>query len=233
MKNMFAVLGVLGVSAFASAASAQGGGGMAGMNMEATKKVTQVGAHPDGWTLRTDNPADKPESVNFTTMGPGMHVESGPAAIYWNAANTASGAYTISVTLGVRSTPLHDAVGIIWGGSDLSGDKVSYGYFLVYGDGGFTVKHRSGPSSAMGKNPDVHTVVAKAANPAIKAAPADGGSASNKLAVKVAADSVRFFVNDVQVAAVDAKNPMAPNSGIYGVRVNHNISVHIAGLAKQ
>ena len=70
-------------------------------------------------------------------------------------------------------------------------------------------------------------------NPAIKAAPADGGSASNKLAVKAAADSVRFFVNDVQVAAVDAKNPMAPNSGIYGVRVNHNISVHIAGLAKQ
>ena len=69
-------------------------------------------------------------------------MESGPAAIYWNAANTASGAYTISVTLGVRSTPLHDAVGIIWGGSDLSGDKVSYGYFLVYGDGGFTVKHR-------------------------------------------------------------------------------------------
>ena len=85
----------------------------------------------------------------------------------------------------------------------------------------------------MGKNPDVHTVVAKAMNSAIKAAPADGGSASNKLAVKVAADSVRFFVNDVQVAAVDAKNPMAPNSGIYGVRVNHNISVHLAGLAKQ
>jgi hypothetical protein len=233
MKKLFGVLGVLTVAAAVSTASAQGGGGMAGMNMEATKKVTQVGAHPDGWTLRTDNPADKPESVNFTTMGPGMHVESGPAAIYWNPANTASGAYTITATFGARSIPLHDAVGIIWGGSDLSGDKVSYGYFLVYGDGGFTVKHRSGPSSAMGRNPDVHTVVAKAMNPAIKAAPADGGSASNKLAVKVAADSVRFFVNDVQVAAVDAKNPMAPNSGIYGVRVNHNVSVHIGGPAKQ
>jgi hypothetical protein len=233
MKKQLAMLGVLAVAAFASAASAQGGGGMAGMNMEATKKVTQVGAHPDGWTLRTDDPAEKPENVNFTTMGPGMHVESGPAAIYWNSANTASGAYTITATFGVRSIPLHDAVGLIWGGSDLAGAKESYGYFLVYGDGGFTVKHRSGPSGAMRNNPDVHTVVAKAANPAIKAAPASGGSASNKLAVKVAADSVRFFVNDVQVAAVDAKNPMVPNSGIYGVRVNHNISVHIAGLAKQ
>ena len=235
MKKLFAVLSVLSATAFTSTTSAQagGGGGMAGMNMEQTKAVQQVGPHPDGWLMRTDNPADKPETANFVTMGPGMHVTSGPAAIYWNPTNTASGAYTISVTLGVRSTPLHDAVGIIWGGSDLAGDKESYGYFIVYGDGGFMVKHRSGPSSAIGKNPDVHTVVAKGTNPAIKAALADGGSASNKLSVKVAADSIRFLVNDVQVAAVDAKNPMMPNAGIYGIRVNHNISVHIAGLAKQ
>jgi hypothetical protein len=234
MKKKFAVLGVLAVAAFASAASAQGGGGMAGMKMDEQKAVTQEGPTPAGWSLRPDNPASKPESVNFVTMGPGMHVTSGnTAAIYWNPANTASGTYTISGTFGVRSTPLHDAVGLIWGGNDLSGDKESYAYFLVYGDGGFTVKHRSGPSSAMRNNPDVHTLVTKAMNPAIKAAPADGGSASNKLAVKVAADSVRFFVNDVQVAAVDTKNPMVPSSGIYGFRVNHGISVHIAGLAKQ
>jgi hypothetical protein len=230
MRKMLAVITAF---AFASTASAQAGGGMAGMNMDQTKAVQQAGPHPEGWLMRVDNPSDKPENDNFVAMGPGMHVTSGPAAIYWNPANSASGAYTVSATLGVRSTPLHDAVGIIWGGSDLGGDKESYGYFLVYGDGGFTVKHRSGPSAAMRSNPDVHTVVAKAMNPAIKAAPADGGSASNKLAVTVAADSVRFFVNDVQVAAVDAKSPMVPNSGIFGVRVNHNISVHIAGLGKQ
>jgi hypothetical protein len=231
MKKMFAVLAV---AAVASTAAAQGGG-MAGMNMDHTNSVPQVGPHPDGWLTRTDDPS-KPETANFVTMGPGMHVTSGPGAIYWNPANTASGNYTVSVTLGVRATPLHDAVGLIWGGSDLSGPKESYAYFLVYGDGTFAVKHRSGPSSAMMNNPDVHTVIAPvrgSPNAAIKAAPSDGGSASNKLAVKVAADSIRFLVNDVQVAAVDAKNPMMPNSGIYGVRVNHNISVHIAGLAKQ
>jgi hypothetical protein len=184
--------------------------------------------------MRNDNPADKPDDDNFTTMGPGMHVESGPPAIYWNPANTASGAYTVSATFGVRSIPLHDAVGLVWGGNDLGGDKVSYAYFLVYGNGTFSIKHRSGPGSTGGRrNPDVHTVVDTTSNPAIKAAPANGGAASNKLAVKVAADSVRFFVNDVQVAAVDAKNPMMPASGIYGFRVNHNISVHVAGLAKQ
>ena len=230
MKKMFAVFAV---AAFATTAAAQAGGGMAGMKMDETKKIAQVGSHPDGWLMRNDNPADKASDDNFTTMGPGMHVESGPAAIYWNPANTASGAYTISATFGVRSIPLHDAIGLVWGGNDLDGAKVSYAYFLVYGNGTFTVKHRSGPSTGGKTNPDVHTVVAAAPNAAIKAAPADGGAASNKLAVKVAADSVRFFVNDVQVAAVDAKNPMMPSSGIYGFRVNHNISVHVAGLAKQ
>jgi hypothetical protein len=223
MKKMFAVLGVLSVAAAASTASAQG---MGGMKMDDNfKPVTQQGPTPPGWTLRPDKPADKPESVNFVTMGTGMHVTSGMTpAIYWNPANTASGAYTLSVTFGVRSIPLHDAVGLVWGGADLSGDKQSYDYFLIYGDGQFAVKHRSGAA--------VHDVIAKTKNAAIKAADKDGGSASNNVAVKVAADSVRMFVNDVQVAAVDAKNPMMPNAGIYGVRVNHGISVHIANLAK-
>ena len=79
----------------------------------------------------------------------------------------------------------------------------------------------------------MHTVIAQAKNPAIKGCTGGRRSASNKLAVKVAADSVRFFVNDVEVGAVDGKNGMASAGGIYGFRVNHGISVHIAGLAKQ
>jgi hypothetical protein len=225
MKKIFAVMAV---AAFASTASAQGG--MAGMKMDEQKAVTQEGPTPAGWSLRPDNPANKPESVNFVAMGPGMHVTSGnTAAIYWNPANTASGNYTVSATFGVRSTPMHDAIGLIWGGNDLSGDKESYAYFLVFGDGSFAVKHRAGPNNKT----DVHTVIAQTKNAAIKAAEKDGGPASNKLAVKIAADSVRFFVNDVEVGAVDGKNGMAAAGGIYGFRVNHGISVHVQGLAKQ
>ncbi|HEY2849613.1 MAG TPA: hypothetical protein VGI97_07025 [Gemmatimonadaceae bacterium] len=232
MKKVFAVFAV---AAFATTAAAQGGGGMKGMaGMDQQKAVTQEGPTPAGWSIRPDKPANPTTSVNFVAMGPGMHVTSGEtAAIYWNPANTASGTYTVSATFGVRSIPLHDAIGLIWGGNDLSGDKESYGYFLVYGNGTFAVKHRSGSMSAgTSKNTDVHTVVAQTANAAIKAAPADGGSTSNKLAVKLGADSVRFFVNDTQVAAVDAKNPMMPTSGVYGFRVNHGISVHVSDLKK-
>jgi len=233
MRNVWAVFAV---TAFAATASAQAGGGMKGMAgmADEQKAVTQEGPTPSGWSIRPDKPENKTTTVNFVVMGPGMHVTSGnTAAIYWNPANTASGTYTVSATFGVRAIPLHDAIGLIWGGNDLAGDKESYGYFLVYGNGTFAVKHRSGPSSAGRANPDVHSVVAQTPNAAIKAAPAEGGAASNKLAVKVGADSVRFFVNDTQVAAVDAKNPMMPSSGMYGFRVNHGINVHVADLGKQ
>jgi hypothetical protein len=217
------ICAMVALTAIASTASAQAGG----MKMDDNfKPVSQQGPTPAGWSVRPDKATDKPESVNFVTMGPGMHVTSGMTpAIYWNPANTASGAYTISVTLGARSIPLHDAVGVIWGGADLGGDRQSYDYMLIFGDGSFAVKHRSGAA--------VHDVIAKTKNAAIKAADMDGGAATNNVAVKVAADSVRFLVNDVQVGAVDAKNPMMPNAGIYGVRVNHGISVHIANLAKK
>lgn len=234
------MLAVLALAAVASTAAAQGGGGMAGMpGMDATKVVKQVGPHPTGWLMRVDRPAtEKEDDANFVAMGPGMHITAGPHAIYWNPANTASGTYTISAQFGVRSGLLHDYYGIIWGGSDLAGDKVSYAYFIVDGAGSFKVNHRAGPSPAGRNNPDVHTVIAETANTAINpemkdGAQADGGAASNTLEVRVAPDSVRFVVNGTQVGAVDAKNPMMPTGGIYGLRVNHNIDVHIAGFGKK
>ena len=230
---MRGMIGVLALAVAASTAMAQGGGGMGGMKMDETKAVKQTGPVPPNWMVRVDNPENKTEDLNFTTMGPGLHVTTGPAAIFWNAANTASGTYTVSATFGVRSVPLHDYYGLIWGGSDLSGDKVSYGYFVVSGEGKFLVKHRAGPSGAMGNNPDVHTVIAATANPAIKAAPADNGAVTNSLEIRVGSDSVRFVVNGTEVGAVDAKNPMAPNRGIYGFRVNHNINTHIADFGKK
>ncbi|MFI5311656.1 MAG: hypothetical protein ACHQQ3_10505 [Gemmatimonadales bacterium] len=235
------MLAGLALAVFASAASAQGGGGMPGMQHDDTKSVKQVGPHPTGWLMRVDSPArEKEEDANFVTMGPGMHVTAGPHATYWNPENTASGTYTISAQFGVRSTPMHDYVGLIWGGSEMGTDKVSYAYFLVGGDGSFLVKHRAGPSGASARsgNPDVHTVIDKTSNAAIKqamkdGAPADGGSASNTLEVRVASDSVRFVINGTQVGAADAKSPMMPTSGIYGFRVNHNIDTHIGAFGKK
>lgn len=231
--------GVLALAAVATTAGAQGGG-MPGMQ-DATKNTKQVGPLPAGWMGRTDRANLKLEDANFATMGSGLHVTTGPAVILWNPANTASGTYTISAAFGVRSVPDHDYYGLIWGGSDLGGDKVSYGYFLVGGDGTFIVKHRYGPGQGgRGGNPpaDVHTVIDKTPHDAIRKAMKDGqpanmGSASNALEVRVAADSVRFIVNGTQVGAADARSPMVPTSGIFGLRVNHNIDTHVGSFGKK
>ena len=55
-----------------------------------TQKVAG-GALPAGWMGRTDRPTDKLTDAKFVAMGPGYHVTSGPAAIYWNPKNVTSG----------------------------------------------------------------------------------------------------------------------------------------------
>jgi hypothetical protein len=42
-------------------------------------------------------------------------------------------------------------------------------------------------------------------------------------------DSLRFLVNDKQVAALPA-NQFGTTNGIVGLRVNHNLDVHIGDL---
>ncbi len=58
----------------------------------------------------------------------------------------------------------------------------------------------------------------------------DTPNATNDLAIKVAADSVRFFVNNTQVNAVPRSGMSGDESGDVGLRVNHNLSVHVASF---
>jgi hypothetical protein len=55
-------------------------------------------------------------------------------------------------------------------------------------------------------------------------------NATNDLAIKVGTDSVRFLVNNTQVQAIARGGMTADESGQVGVRVNHNLSVHVASF---
>ncbi len=85
----------------------------------------------------------------------------------------------------------------------------------------FFVAHRSGEN--------VHKLVDWTANPAIHKF-GDTPNATNDVAIKVAADSVRFFVNNTQVNAVPRSGMSGDESGQVGLRVNHNLSVHVASF---
>jgi hypothetical protein len=99
--------------------------------------------------------------------------------------------------------------------------KQTYVYFLVRGNGQYFIAHRAGP--------DVHKIVNWTASDAIKAQD-EKGAASNALSIAAGADSVRFLVNGEEVHAI-SRGEITDVSGQAGIRVNHNLDVHIGGFA--
>lgn len=181
------------------------------------------GALPSGWTGRTDRATAKIEDAKFVAMGPGFHVTSGPAAIYWRDANTTSGPFTASATFTQTKAPAHpEAYGIIFMGKSLDAANQNYAYFLVRGDGKVMVKHRAGS--------EVHTILDWTENAAVHKQDANG-KATNALTVDATqADSVRLMVNGAQVASLPIAH-LGSTNGIVGLRVNHNLDVHIADFS--
>jgi hypothetical protein len=183
---------------------------------------------PAGWQFRTDTPRERPDVISFTATRTGMHVSAGMShAIYWNDANQASGYFSVSGTFTQTKAPSMghpEAYGIFWGGADLTGERVSYLYFVIRGDGKYLVVHRA---DAM----VTHIITDWTASPAINAQDASGKQV-NALEVRVDADSVRMFANGKPVATYDAK-VMASPPGLYGFRVGHALDIEVSGFARK
>jgi hypothetical protein len=155
-------------------------------------------------------------------MGPGYHVTSGPAAIYWNPKTVTSGPFVASTTITQTKKPTHpEAYGIFFMGKDLDTPSQNYAYFLVRGDGKYLVNHRAGA--------EIHKIIPWTESAAVNKEDASGKS-TNKLTVDASkADSVRLLVNDKQIAAISMSH-LGKTDGLVGLRVNHNLDVHIGGL---
>jgi hypothetical protein len=215
-----AMTGVLAMVAVAPLAAQQQ------QSKDPTKAVAAA-ALPAGWSMRLDD-KDATKSAKFETMGPGFHVTSGGAGIYWRAADAQKDNYTVSANFrqAVKNVGHGDhgeAFGLFVAGRDLSdAAKETYLYFEVRQDGMFMISHRAGPDP-------VHSLVPWTANAAIHKFD-DMPNATNDLAIKVGTDSVRFLVNNTQVQAIARGGMTADESGQVGVRVNHNLSVHVASF---
>jgi hypothetical protein len=196
----------------------------AAKDADPTRKVAG-GQLPAGWRVRLDDKDMARYTANdtkFFAIGPDFHVTSGPAALYYNAAkHSAPGdTYTVSVTLTQTKAPAHpEAYGIFLSGRNLDdAAKQDYAYFLVRGTGEFLVNHRAGK--------DIHKIINWTAHPAIAKQDASG-KATNAIAARIGADSVRFIVNGTQVAAIP-RDHYRNTSGVSGLRVNHNLDIHVA-----
>jgi hypothetical protein len=188
----------------------------------AAAKPAAAPALPDGWQLRLDRANANAAAIKFSTMAPGWHVTAGPSAIYWTPQTSATGAHEVRASIvQMRPTEHLEGLGVFFGGSHLGTDDQRYTYFLVRQDGKYTIKHRAGK--------EVHTIVDWTASPAVKV-PTGQGEATNALTVRVGADSVQFLVNDQRVNAFPRSVMAADVEGQAGLRINHNLDVHVTKL---
>lgn len=186
-----------------------------------------VAQTPKGWLVRIDRSTsatdpDAAGAVKFVTMGSGFHATNPQAAVYWNPANTATGAYTVKGTFTLLVPSNHtNYYGLVFGGSALEGAAQSYVYFMVAQDGTWLIKRRNGNATS--------DVAAPTSSAAVKRPGADGKS-TNALEVRVTADKVDYVVNGTTVHSTPKAALAAKTDGLYGIRVNHALDVQIDNL---
>ena len=182
---------------------------------------------PQGWRMRVDrstsaeDPDDRPD-LKVMTMGKGFHVTGGPAGTFWNPVNTAKGDFTATATFQLMKPSGHvNYYGLIFGAGDLEGAAQNYIYFLVAQNGTYTIRHRAGDQ--------VHDIQ-RGPSPAVVQPGADGRS-SNTLEVRVAGSTISYVVNGTVVHTTPKSGMTAKTDGIVGVRINHQLDVHVDAFA--
>lgn len=192
-----------------------------------TNQVTGEGM-PEGWMVRFDpprrGPAPTAKDVNFRAMGPGMHLTSGPAGIYYRPADRQeTGDFTVSATISQAKSSNHEAYGIWIGGEDLQTARQNYLYMVVHAqDGKFLINHRTGDAKPTNLVP--YTV----SDAVVKESSTDG-SARNSVAIRVHGDMLHFLINGKEVKVLNASEiENFSTDGMVGLRLNHNLDVHIS-----
>lgn len=183
------------------------------------------GTLPAGWSARPDGTGDL-KSVKFVTMAPGYHITLGPATILYRKSDRANGPFhTLATFHQMKKLEHSEGYGLFMGGQSLDGKDQKYTYFLVRDDGTYLIKRRDG---------DKTTEVTKGwtAHPAVKKGDAEG-KATNLLEIdaKQNPSKIDFKVNGQTVYTADAKNTSV--KGIVGLRVNHNLDLHVEGFDLQ
>jgi hypothetical protein len=187
------------------------------------KPVKSGGALPTGWSARTDDDG-KEADIKFVTMDKGYHVTLGPATILWRATDKVDGTFhAVALFTQTRPTPHAEGYGLFVGGQNLGGGGEKYTYFLIRQDGKFLIKRREGGvTSNITSNWTAHPAILR---------PNGAGQSTNRLEVTVARDRLAFAVNGKEVYTADPR--LIDAKGIVGLRVNHNLDLHIDGFGVQ
>ena len=166
-------------------------------------------------STNANDPDDVPD-VTVVAADQGFQVNTGPATVVWDDANTASGEYTLSAKFTLLEPSGHNNYyGLIYGGGALDSESQNYLYFLIGQNGSYIVKHRANDET-------VHDIQGRTPSDAV-VQPDANGTCMNELEVRVGAEETEFVINGTVVYTAPKSGMAARSDGIYGVRINHRI----------
>lgn len=200
------------------------------------RMVANGGVHAPGWSGQVD-PSEAArghtiQNARFVAEAGGFKVTTGPASVFWNPANRATGNYTVKATftepeyMNVNNHP--HPYGIVIGGSDLGTENARYLYCAAYGNGTFIVRgFGPAPFQVNGRRGEANDAVNKAAG--------KGQPVTQEIAVGVHGDRVTCSINGTQVGSwpksdIVGEGKLASTDGFYGVRFAHNTDGIVKGL---
>jgi hypothetical protein len=206
--------------------------GLAQGQADASHAVQGGGVFVPGWQGQLDPGATGAVTdAKLTKEGDALHIVTGPAITYWNAANTASGDYTVSATftepkfMSLNTHP--HPYGIVIAGNDMGTAQQTELYCAAYGSGNFIVRgFGPAPFQMNGR---------REANAAIHKAEAPGQPVTQTIAVSVKGDKVECAINGTVVASYDKSQvvgagKLKSTDGVYGIRFAHNTEGMVTDL---
>ena len=226
-RSVFVLSAVALLPSLSSGQAAQAG--------DASRAVAGGGITVAGWTGKVD-PGEAAAGATiaqakFAREGDAFHVITGPAASYWNPANTATGDYTVKATFkepafqGLNSHA--HPYGVFIGGNDMGTDQQTLLYCEAYGDGRFIVRG-FGPAPFMLNGRGT-------ADSAVHKAAAKGEPVTQEIALSVKGGKVECAINGKVVgsydkAAVIGAGKIKSTDGVYGIRFAHNTEGIVTGF---
>jgi hypothetical protein len=203
---------------------------------EAVRAVSGGGISAPDWQGAVDaRAAAQGQTIKDTKLakeGDALHVTTGPAANYWNPANTAKGDYTVKATFTEsKYMNLNDhphPYGVFIGGNDLGTDHGTLLYCEAYGNGNFIVR---------GFGPDPFQMNGRGgeSSPMVHVAAGRGQPVTQDIAMSVKGDKVTCAINGTVVATynkadVVTAGKLKSTDGVFGIRFAHNTEGLVKGL---
>lgn len=235
MRRVYATTFALVTALSVASMQAQQAGAAGAAQADPSRKVAGGGITAKGWKGKVDaaeaSKGGKIEDSKFAEQGSEFRINNGPAAIYWNPANTANGSYTVTATFTepkyMSSNDHPHPYGLFIAGNNLEGENASFLYCTPYGNGTFIVRGFGPAPFRMGGGRGTPHEAVKKAEP--------GGSVTQEVAWVVTPEKAECKINGAVVASYPktelvAAGKLSSLDGIAGIRVAHNVDVNVSNF---